>query len=98
MELENILTLVMLIFLQAVLGFDNLLYISIESKRVTPEKQQLSAKRPRPDGGAGGGPPETPPDSAGRPAHEVLTPELEFLSQIAGRNFLAELRAPPLSP
>lgn len=40
MELENILTLVMLIFLQAVLGFDNLLYISIESKRVTPEKQQ----------------------------------------------------------
>ncbi len=38
------------------------------------------------------------PDSAGRPAHEVLTPELEFLSQIAGRNFLAELRAPPLSP
>ncbi|MEC7988156.1 MAG: TerC family protein [Myxococcota bacterium] len=30
----------MLIFLQAVLGFDNLLYISIESKRVPPEKQQ----------------------------------------------------------
>ncbi len=34
-------TLAMLIFLQAVLGFDNLLYISIESKRVTPDKQQM---------------------------------------------------------
>ncbi|MBX2804104.1 MAG: tellurium resistance protein TerC [Myxococcales bacterium] len=31
----------MLIFLQAVLGFDNLLYISIESKRVAPDKQQM---------------------------------------------------------
>lgn len=30
----------MLIFLQAVLGFDNLLYISIESKRVAEEKRQ----------------------------------------------------------
>jgi len=40
MEIDNILTLLMLIFLQAVLGFDNLLYISIESKRVAPEKQQ----------------------------------------------------------
>jgi predicted tellurium resistance membrane protein TerC len=38
--LENIATLFMLIFLQAVLGFDNLLYISIESKRVVEEKQQ----------------------------------------------------------
>ncbi len=36
---ENFLTLVMLILLQAVLGFDNLLYISIESKRVPREKQ-----------------------------------------------------------
>ncbi len=31
---ENLFTLLMLIALQAVLGFDNLLYISIESKRV----------------------------------------------------------------
>lgn len=38
--LENIATLFMLIFLQAVLGFDNLLYISIESKKVAEEKQQ----------------------------------------------------------
>jgi predicted tellurium resistance membrane protein TerC len=37
--LENILTLLMLILLQAVLGFDNLLYISLESKRVKPEQQ-----------------------------------------------------------
>ncbi len=29
-QLENLGTLLMLIFLQAVLGFDNLLYISIE--------------------------------------------------------------------
>ena len=33
-SLENLFTLIMLILLQAVLGFDNLLYISIESKRV----------------------------------------------------------------
>ena len=31
--LENLWTLAMLIVLQMVLGFDNLLYISIESKR-----------------------------------------------------------------
>ncbi len=37
--IENFLTLLMLILLQAVLGFDNLLYISIESKRVPLEKQ-----------------------------------------------------------
>ncbi len=36
---ENWFTLVMLILLQAVLGFDNLLYISLESKKVAPEKQ-----------------------------------------------------------
>ena len=30
--LENIFTLLMLVALQAVLGFDNLLYISLESK------------------------------------------------------------------
>ncbi len=40
-SLENLGTLMMLIFLQAVLGFDNLLYISIESKRVPEEKQQM---------------------------------------------------------
>ncbi len=37
---ENLGNLAMLIFLQAVLGFDNLLYISIESKRAPVEKQQ----------------------------------------------------------
>lgn len=39
--LSNILTLFMLIMLQAVLGFDNLLYISLESKRVAVEKQKM---------------------------------------------------------
>jgi predicted tellurium resistance membrane protein TerC len=39
--LANFGTLMMLIFLQAVLGFDNLLYISIESKRVPQEKQKM---------------------------------------------------------
>lgn len=37
--IEPLITLALLILLQAVLGFDNLLYISLESKRVTPEKQ-----------------------------------------------------------
>jgi len=37
-------TLLMLIFLQAVLGFDNLLYISIESKRC-PEAQQSMVRK-----------------------------------------------------
>lgn len=37
---EHFLTLLMLILLQAVLGFDNLLYISLESKRVEPGSQQ----------------------------------------------------------
>ena len=36
---HNLFTLGMLIFLQAVLGFDNLLYISIESKRVAEADQ-----------------------------------------------------------
>lgn len=36
-----ILTLIMLVMLQAVLGFDNLLYISIESKRVESSKQSF---------------------------------------------------------
>ncbi|WP_422361410.1 TerC family protein [Reichenbachiella sp.] len=39
--LENILTLLMLVLLQAVLGFDNLLYISIESKRAPLDKQKM---------------------------------------------------------
>lgn len=39
--LENILTLLMLILLQAVLGFDNLLYISLESKRAPTDKQSM---------------------------------------------------------
>ena len=37
--LANIGTLLMLVLLQAVLGFDNLLYISLESKKVEPEKR-----------------------------------------------------------
>ena len=37
--LESLFTLVMLTLLQAVLGFDNLLYISIESKRVAENRQ-----------------------------------------------------------
>jgi len=41
---ENIFTLFMLILLQAVLGFDNLLYISIESKRAPKEKQAYVRK------------------------------------------------------
>lgn len=36
----DLFTLAMLIFLQAVLGFDNLLYISLESKRVDEQDQQ----------------------------------------------------------
>ncbi|MDP0492371.1 MAG: tellurium resistance protein TerC [Verrucomicrobiota bacterium JB023] len=39
MIIEYVITLLMLVLLQAVLGFDNLLYISLESKRVVPEKQ-----------------------------------------------------------
>jgi predicted tellurium resistance membrane protein TerC len=42
--LDNLFTLLMLVFLQAVLGFDNLLYISIESKRVEPEKAPMVRK------------------------------------------------------
>lgn len=39
LSVENWFTLLMLILLQAVLGFDNLLYISLESKKVAPESQ-----------------------------------------------------------
>lgn len=38
--IEDIGTLVMLILLQAVLGFDNLLYISLESRRAPEEKRK----------------------------------------------------------
>lgn len=41
MTLDNLMTLGMLILLQAVLGFDNLLYISLESKRAPADKQQM---------------------------------------------------------
>ena len=41
LTLDSLFTLVMLIFLQAVLGFDNLLYISIESKRAPIDKQSF---------------------------------------------------------
>ena len=44
MILENLFTLFMLLLLQAVLGFDNLLYISIESKRAPKEKQAYVRK------------------------------------------------------
>ena len=42
LTLDNLIALGMLILLQAVLGFDNLLYITLESKRVKgPEKQAM---------------------------------------------------------
>lgn len=41
LSIEGLFTLLMLVLLQAVLGFDNLLYISIESKRVAPEKRSM---------------------------------------------------------
>ena len=37
---ENLITLFMLILLQAVLGIDNLLYLSIESKKAPQDKQK----------------------------------------------------------
>lgn len=40
-SVSGIFTLGMLVLLQAVLGFDNLLYISIESKRVPKERQSM---------------------------------------------------------
>ena len=44
MTVENLGNLLMLCFLQAVLGFDNLLYISIESQRA-PVAQQAAVRR-----------------------------------------------------
>ena len=38
--LDNLVTLVLLVMLQAVLGFDNLLYLSMESQRVRKDKQR----------------------------------------------------------
>lgn len=43
-SISGLTTLAMLVLLQAVLGFDNLLYISIESKRA-PEKRQQFVRR-----------------------------------------------------
>ncbi len=45
LTLPNLFTLMMLIALQAVLGFDNLLYISIESRRVTPPEKQAYVRK-----------------------------------------------------
>ncbi len=44
LTIENLMTLAMLTLLQAVLGFDNLLYISLESKRA-PADQQAKVRR-----------------------------------------------------
>tara|TARA_R110002049_G_scaffold2750_2_gene21664 strand:- start:523964 stop:524938 length:975 start_codon:yes stop_codon:yes gene_type:complete len=44
LSISGLFTLGMLVLLQAVLGFDNLLYISIESKRVAEDKQSLVRK------------------------------------------------------
>ncbi len=40
-SVENLISLFMLVLLQAVLGFDNLLYISLESKRAPVDKQRM---------------------------------------------------------
>ena len=44
LSLDNLVTLFMLVLLQAVLGFDNLLYISLESKRA-PEADQARVRK-----------------------------------------------------
>ena len=44
LSLDNWITLGLLVLLQAVLGFDNLLYISLESKRAPAEKQAMVRK------------------------------------------------------
>ena len=43
-SIQNLFALMMLIFLQAVLGFDNLLYISLESKKVREDRQSFVRK------------------------------------------------------
>ena len=47
-SVSGLFTLLMLLMLQAVLGFDNLLYISIESKRVGEAKACLLYTSPSP--------------------------------------------------
>ena len=42
--LGNFVDLLLLVMLQAVLGFDNLLYISLESKRAPADKQAAVRK------------------------------------------------------
>lgn len=42
--IQGLMTLISLVFLQAVLGFDNLLYISLESKKAPAEKQSYVRK------------------------------------------------------
>ena len=42
--IENFFTLLMLVLLQAVLGFDNLLYISLESQRAPKDRQSFVRK------------------------------------------------------
>ncbi|MEZ4883419.1 MAG: TerC family protein [Chitinophagales bacterium] len=44
LNIDNLFTLFMLIMLQAVLGFDNLLYISLESKNAPADKQSYVRK------------------------------------------------------
>ena len=44
LSLDSLFTLFMLVLLQAVLGFDNLLYISLESKKAPAEKQSFVRK------------------------------------------------------
>ena len=41
--IENLFTLMVLTALETVLGFDNLLYISIEAKRVAPDARNMFA-------------------------------------------------------
>ena len=43
-SIQNLFDLAVLIFLQAVLGFDNLLYISLESKKVQADRQSFVRK------------------------------------------------------
>ena len=44
LTLENLGDLILLIMLQAVLGFDNLLYISLESQKAPADKQSFVRK------------------------------------------------------
>ena len=43
-NIENLFTLMALVLLQAVLGFDNLLYVSLESKRA-PEADRARVRK-----------------------------------------------------